>query len=131
VWLARRYQAGDELPGHHAWTIRDNKWRAARHGLDAEIIRDEDGNVLSLRESIEDLLEVLEDTAVELGCLGDLKGIETILERGTSATRQREVFADNRELPAVVDSLVEEFQTGTPQARRQPLDAVGGPSSRE
>ena len=31
VWLARRYQAGDELPRHHAWTIRENKWRAARH----------------------------------------------------------------------------------------------------
>ena len=121
VWLSDRYQAGLELPRHQAWTIRDNKWRAARYGLDAEIIRDEEGNLVSLRTSIEDLVDMLQPTAERLGCLDDLKGILSILERGTSATRQREVFAETKDLTAVVDSLVEELRTGTPAARRGKL----------
>ena len=112
VWLADRYDHGLELPHHRAWTIRDNKWRAARYGLEAEIIRDEEGNLVKLRRSIGDLIEKLEPTAERLGCLDELRGINDILERGTSATRQREVFEETKDLSAVVDSLVEEMKTG-------------------
>jgi carboxylate-amine ligase len=110
---------------HHAWTIRENKWRAARHGLEAEIIRDEEGNVMSLRRSIGDIAERLTPTAERLGCSEELKGIEEILERGTSATRQREVFRDTGDLSKVVDLLVEELESG--KARPLPDgDLVGG-----
>jgi glutamate---cysteine ligase / carboxylate-amine ligase len=115
VWLAERYNSGLELPEHRAWTIRDNKWRAARWGLDAEIIRDEDGNVMALRRSLGELVERLEPTAEKLGCLSQLRGVHDILERGTSATRQREVFAETHDLSAVIDSLVEEMRTGSPR----------------
>jgi carboxylate-amine ligase len=114
VWLAERYNNGLEVPTHQAWTIRDNKWRAARYGLEAEVIRDEEGNVISLRRSIGDLVERLEPTAERLGCLEDLRRVNAILERGTSATRQREVYARERNLAAVVDSLVEEMKRGSP-----------------
>jgi glutamate---cysteine ligase / carboxylate-amine ligase len=125
VWLGERYNAGLEIPTHKAWTIRDNKWRAARYGLDAEIIRDEEGNLMSLRRSITDLVDSLCPTAEKLGCLDDLMRVHTILERGTSATRQREVHAREHDLAAVVDSLVEEMKTGT--ARPLPdSDFVGG-----
>jgi YbdK family carboxylate-amine ligase len=125
VWLSERYNSGLQLPLHQAWTIRDNKWRASRYGLDAEIIRDEEGNLVHLRRSIGDLVERLSPIAERLGCLADLQRINDILERGTSATRQREVFSDTRDMAAVVDSLVEEMKTGLPQ----PLpdqDLVGG-----
>jgi carboxylate-amine ligase len=115
VWLSERYNAGLELPVHPAWTIRDNKWRAARYGLDAEIIRDEDGNLVHLRRSIADLVERLEPVAERLGCAGDLNRINQILERGTSSTRQREVHSSTGDLAAVVDALVEEMTTGTPK----------------
>jgi carboxylate-amine ligase len=114
VWLAERYNSGLGLPEHAAWTIRDNKWRAARYGLDAEIIRDEDGNLLSLRRSITDLVENLEPTAERLGCIDDLKGVLAILDRGTSATRQRESYGRHHELARVVDMLVDEMKSGTP-----------------
>jgi glutamate---cysteine ligase / carboxylate-amine ligase len=116
VWLSDQYNNGLEIPQHRAWTVRDNKWRAARYGIDAEIIRDEDGNVMSLRRSIGDLVERLSPVAERLGCLDDLNGINTILERGTSAVRQREVFAETRDLSKVVDLLVNEMKTGTPRA---------------
>ena len=116
VWLGERYNAGLSIPVHRAWTIRDNKWRAARYGLDAEIIRDEEGNLMALRRSISDLVEQLCPTAEKLGCLDDLMRVNTILERGTSATRQREIFGETHDLARVVDSLVEEMKTGTPRA---------------
>ncbi len=111
VWLGERYQSGLDLPAHRAWTIRENKWRAARYGLDAEIIRDEEGNLLSLRRSISDIVETLEPIAERLGCRDELVGIHDILENGTSASRQREVFAQTHDLSAVVDSLVTELKT--------------------
>jgi glutamate---cysteine ligase / carboxylate-amine ligase len=112
VWLTERYNSGLSLPEHHAWTIRDNKWRAARYGLDAEIIRDEEGNLLSLRRSISDVVETLGPTAERLGCSDDLQGVSRILDRGTSATRQREAYGRHHELAAVVDILVEEMKSG-------------------
>ena len=114
VWLGERYNAGLDLFQHQSWTIRENKWRAARYGLEAEIIRDEEGNLMSLRRSIGDLVERLEPTAEKLGCLDELLGINSMLERGTSATRQREVYTRTKDLSAVVDALVEEMKTGKP-----------------
>jgi glutamate---cysteine ligase / carboxylate-amine ligase len=115
VWLAERYNAGLEVPLHKAWTIRENKWRAARWGLDAEIIRDEEGNLLSLRRSIGDLVERLEPISERLGGIEDLRRVNDMLERGTSATRQREVYSETRDLSKVVDLLVEEMNTGSPR----------------
>jgi carboxylate-amine ligase len=125
VWLLDRYNSGLEFPTHHAWTIRENKWRAARYGLEAEIIRDEEGNLLALRRSIGDLVETLEPTAERLGCRDDLLRINDILERGTSSTRQREVHARAHDLAAVVDSLVDEMQSGSP-APLSSSDLIGG-----
>jgi carboxylate-amine ligase len=125
VWLAERYNSGLDMFEHQAWTIRENKWRAARHGLEAEIIRDEEGNVMSLRRSISDIVDRLAPTAERLGCLRELRGIDDILERGTSSTRQREVYRETGDLSRVVDHLVHELQSGKPR----PLgddDMIGG-----
>jgi carboxylate-amine ligase len=125
VWLGERYNAGLPLPQHKAWTVRENKWRAARYGLDAEIIRDEDGNLLSLRRSVGDTIEMLEPIAEKLGCYEDLCRVNEMLERGTSATRQREVYSRSRDMSQVVDSLVDEMLSGKPQALPD-SDLVGG-----
>ena len=92
--------------------------------MDAEIIRDEDGNLISLRRSIGDLVEKLEPCARNLGCHEELMGIPKILERGTSATRQREVFTETKDLSRVVDSLVDEMRSGKPHPL--PDDALAG-----
>jgi len=125
VWLGERYNGGHELPRHQAWTIRENKWRAGRYGLEAEIIRNEEGDLISIRRSIDDLVEELSPVADRLGCRADLHYIHTIMERGTSATRQREVHHRTGRLSGVVDALVEEMKRGEPE----PLpsdDFVGG-----
>jgi carboxylate-amine ligase len=79
---------------------------------------------VSLRRSLGDLVERLEPIAERLGCRDDLLRVNDILERGTSAVRQREVFGETKDLSAVVDSLVRELKTGvTPLSRG---DLVGG-----
>ena len=125
VWLCEQYNAGHDVPRHQQWTVRENKWRAARYGLDAEIIRDEEGNLVSLRRSVSDLVERLQPIARNLGCETDLLRVNDILERGTSATRQREVFDRTKDLSAVVDSLVEEMKSGAP-APLPDNDLAGG-----
>jgi glutamate---cysteine ligase / carboxylate-amine ligase len=125
VWLADRYNSGHDVPRHQAWTVRENKWRAARYGLEAEIIRNEEGDLISIRRSIGDLLEDLTPVADRLGCGADLANIHKILERGTSATRQREVHQRAGRLSAVVDSLVHEMKSGAPSSLPSD-DFVGG-----
>ena len=125
VWLSNEYNAGHDIPRHLQWTVRENKWRAARYGLDAEIIRDEEGNLVSLRRSIADLVERLQPCSRALGCEADLLHINDMLERGTSATRQREVYNETKDLSAVVDLLVEEMRTGKPRSLPNG-DLIGG-----
>jgi carboxylate-amine ligase len=114
VWLTEKYRNGEQLPQHRAWIVRENKWRAARYGIDGDIIRDEKGNTMPLRQSITELVADLRPSAERLGCLDDLDGVVKILERGTSSDRQRAVYARTTELTAVVDSLVEELKSGVP-----------------
>lgn len=114
VWLAEKYRTGGERPEHRAWIVRENKWRAARYGLEAEIIRDEEGKTMPVRKAITDLVKALGPTAERLGCADELAGVERILERGTSSDRQRAVFARTTDLNSVVDSLVDELKSGVP-----------------
>ena len=91
--------------------IRENKWRAARFGIDAELITDSFGKVVPVKKEVEKLIKELEPTAKELGADGELKNIMKIFESGTSSTRQRKVFNQSGgNWNAVIDSLINEFE---------------------
>ncbi|WP_279581598.1 glutamate--cysteine ligase [Fodinicola feengrottensis] len=53
----RELDRGYTLPLPKRWVVEENKWRAARYGLDAEIIADDKGTVVPLKQAISDLLE--------------------------------------------------------------------------
>ena len=92
---------------------RENKWRASRHGLAAELILDEHGTTRPLRESIAELVHDLSPLAQRLGCSAELDDVLAILDGGASYERQRKVAADNGgDVRAVVDSLLDEMRTG-------------------
>ena len=110
-WLDGLYDRGFSLPLPRGWVVRENKWRAARHGLEAEIIVDDAGDLIGIRESIGDLVEELSPTAGRLDCLPELRSALTILETGPSYVRQREVARATRSLVRVVDSLIAELAT--------------------
>lgn len=112
VDLDRRFEAGENLPNLQPWHVKENKWRAARYGLDAEIILDEDGNERLVTDDLNDLLEKLAPTAVRLGCADELAAVAEIPRRGASYQRQRQVAeATGGDLVAVVDALVKELGT--------------------
>ena len=68
VWLGDQYDEGTYLPLQRYWIVRENKWRAARWAVDAEIIVDEDGGLERLSDLIEKLLGLLGPVARRLGC---------------------------------------------------------------
>ena len=112
---------GYTLPTPAGWVVRENKWRAARHGLDADIVVDEKGTVRPVRQAITDLVEDLEPTARRLGCEAELADVGRILSVGASYQRQRAVAAaHDGDLRPVVDSLLGELRDGLP------ADCAGG-----
>ncbi|NLG54068.1 MAG: glutamate--cysteine ligase [Rhodococcus sp.] len=112
VDLDRRFERGENLPVLQPWHVKENKWRAARYGLDAEIITDPQCHERLVTDDLYDLLERLEPTARRLGCVDELASVADIPRRGASYQRQRRVEDEtNGNLVAVVDSLIAELST--------------------
>lgn len=110
VDLADRLDRGETLPTMPPWHVQENKWRAARYGLDAWIILDADSNERLLLEDLDELLVRLHPVAERLRCVDDLALVREIPRRGASYQRQRRVAeATDGDLVSVVDSVVREL----------------------
>ena len=96
-----------------SWFVRENKWRAARYGLEAIIIQDAAGNERLVTDDLRELVTRLEPIAARLRCTTELNDVLTILERGASYQRQLIVAESNSgSLKSVVASLVRELRDG-------------------
>jgi carboxylate-amine ligase len=113
--LSRELDAGRELPVLQPWYVRENKWRAARYGMEAIIIRNAAGDERLVTEDLEELLPALAPVAESLGCAAELENVRDILAVGASYQRQLRVAeANGGSLKAVVSSLVRELREGRP-----------------
>jgi carboxylate-amine ligase len=100
--------------------VQENRWRAMRYSFDEGLVDFAKGKVVPVTELIEELIEMIEEDASELGCLDDVLKVRRIFERGTSAHRQVRVYEDalaagsstEDALKAVVDKLIEETASG-------------------
>lgn len=93
--------------------IEENKWRAARYGLDGKMIDFGKREEVLTRALIKELLEFVDDVVDELGSRDEINYIYTILENGTSADRQLRVYRESGgDLQAVVDLLKKETLEG-------------------
>jgi carboxylate-amine ligase len=111
--MSERLDAGETLPTLQPWYVRENKWRAARYGLDAEIILDARGAERLVTDDVRDLLVTLAPVAERLGCAEQLDQVNLILEHGASYQRQLRVAeANGGSLKAVVASLTRELRHG-------------------
>ncbi len=88
--------------------IEENKWRAARWGLDGKLIDFGKRAEVPMRDLAVELLEFVDDVVDDLGSRQEVGYVLTILKEGTSADRQLRVFKDTGDLKAVVQHLVEE-----------------------
>jgi glutamate---cysteine ligase / carboxylate-amine ligase len=93
---------------YHRRLIEENKWRAARWGLDGKLIDFGRRREVPMRELALELLEVVDDVVDELGSRREIEYVRTILSDGTSADRQLQVYGKTGDLRAVVESVVEE-----------------------
>jgi carboxylate-amine ligase len=115
---SERFERGEPIPTHHRILTSENKWLAARHGLDAPLIDLATGrrNRVPVTRLVRRALREAQPHARELGCERELEGIEEILRRGPSATHQLRIFNANRDIVEVVREIAEQTEAGMPVA---------------
>ena len=93
--------------------IDENRWRAARYGLDGKLIDFGRCCEMDERELLHEMLEFISTEVDELGLQSEIEHIETIIREGTGADRQLQAWERSRgDLKAVVDQIVEETYEG-------------------
>lgn len=113
VWLDQEIESGSLSPVidmRHYWIARENKWQAARYGLEGRYIRLDKASSRTIKEETEKLLKKLQPMAVSLNCENYFSGLYETIKNGTSSDRQREIFAKTASLPLVVNSLVNDLK---------------------
>jgi carboxylate-amine ligase len=104
-----RYETGAELPSYHRILTTENKWLAARYGLEAPVMDLVTGrrNRVPVAQLVRRALREIEPHARELGSERELEGIRDILDRGNGADRQLRVFNANRDIVEVVSEIAD------------------------
>ncbi len=107
--ISDRYDAGEEIPTYHRILTSENKWLAARYGLEAPIMDLETGRRIRvpIAKLVRRTLRDVEPHARELGSERELEGIEALLARGNSAERQLRVFNANRDIVEVARAIAD------------------------
>ncbi|HEY7561393.1 MAG TPA: carboxylate-amine ligase [Gaiellaceae bacterium] len=108
------YDAGKEMPSYHRILVSENKWLAARYGLEAPLMDLAAGrrNRVPVAQLIRRALRDVEPHARELGSDRELEGIRDILDRGNGADRQLRVFNANRDILEVAREISEATEAG-------------------
>jgi carboxylate-amine ligase len=105
--LCERYTAGEEIPTFHRILTTENKWLAARYGLEAPVMDLATGrrNRIPIAQLVRRTLQEIEPHARELGGERELDGIRDILARGNGSDRQLRIFNANRDIVEVVQEI--------------------------
>jgi glutamate---cysteine ligase / carboxylate-amine ligase len=104
--LCIHFEEGTPLRDYPWEMLDENKWLAARHGLDGELIDLPDASRVPARELTRRLLDRLREHAQDLGSLDDFEAVEDLLAKGNGAARQVVVYEANRDLREVVAEIV-------------------------
>jgi glutamate---cysteine ligase / carboxylate-amine ligase len=104
--LAAHYEAGEKLGEYPLEMLDENKWLAARHGLDGEIVDLPDRKMVRTADLTRRLYDRLREHAEQLGAGNELEGILDLLEGGTGASRQRLVYEANRDFRELMREIV-------------------------
>lgn len=114
-YYSRMYDRGEELPRIPDWYIAENKWRASRYGMEANLIVDEAGNQEDVTTTIRNMLPELLPIAEEIGCRDELEHIHEIIRKGAAYQRLTIAAARHEDGPrAMVELMQDEFKAGHP-----------------
>jgi|TARA_B110001454_G_scaffold51960_1_gene50846 carboxylate-amine ligase len=113
VGLSNFYDDGAQLPILDPWVIQENKWRATRYGIDADIIVDEGGSLQSLKGAILETIDKILPIAEDLGCRNELIQLGDIVDNN-QAPYQRQIlhYNKNNEYSDIISSTINELGKG-------------------
>ncbi|MDH3683057.1 MAG: glutamate--cysteine ligase [Acidimicrobiia bacterium] len=112
---AGRFNRGELPPPPREWTIRENRWLAARYGVEAKLIVDDEGRREPARAVLERLIDDLRPTAERLGSSAELEDVLELWSIGPSYLRQRRMIEAGCSLQDVVAGLIEQLETDEPR----------------
>ncbi|MFA7447287.1 MAG: carboxylate-amine ligase [Weeksellaceae bacterium] len=90
--------------------IAENKWRAGKNGVNAELIDFGKEESVPYEDLLEELIDFVDDVVDELDCRKEVAYAREILKMGTGADRQLKVFEQTGDLKKVVDFMIQETE---------------------
>ena len=104
--LSEHFEARQKLSHYPYEMLDENKWLAARHGLEGDLVDLPDRRMVSAKELARRLYDRLREHAQDLGAERELEGIIDLLEKGTGASRQRLVYEANHDWVELLREIV-------------------------
>ncbi len=123
--LYKLYEANQGFRLYRRALIMENKWRASRYGLDGKLIDFGKQIEVPTRDLVREYLHFIDDVVDELNSREEINYIHTILERGTGADRQLQVYKETGDLKKVVDYIIEETEQGLEETEPVAVRKVG------
>jgi carboxylate-amine ligase len=105
--LSQHFESGQELSRYPFEMLDENKWLAARHGLDGELVDLPRDERVPTRVLVKRLLDRVRPHCQELGSDRELEAVEDLLERGNGAARQAVVYEANQDFKELMAEIVE------------------------
>jgi len=124
VKLHRLYTSNQSWRIYRRALIEENKWRAARYGIEGKLIDFGKEAEVPMKTLIPELLELVDDVVDDLGSRSAVNYVHTILSEGTSAERQLKVYQETGDLRQVVRHLVSETRAGSSEKKPSSAHAV-------
>ncbi len=110
--LMRMHRDNQQWRYYPATLIEENKWRAVRWGTEGSLIDFGRQKEVPTKDLIYELLEFVDEVVDLLECRAEIEYVRTILEKGTSADRQRNVYLETGSFESVVDHVLDETMRG-------------------
>jgi carboxylate-amine ligase len=124
VKLHRLYTRNQSWRIYRRALVEENKWRAARYGIEGKLIDFGREAEVPMRELMLELIEFIDDVVDDLGSRSAVDYIHTILNEGTSAERQLRVYHQTGDLKDVVRHLVMETRASVQDAKSNSAAAI-------
>jgi carboxylate-amine ligase len=104
--LAEHFEEGKRLSRYPYEMLDENKWLAARHGLDGELVDLPKMARVRTSDLARRLMERLRPHAEDLGSADDFDCLEDLIDNGNGGSRQRVVYEANHDLREVVSEIL-------------------------
>ncbi len=108
VGMSNHYDNGTQLPYLDNWILYENKWRATRYGIDADLIMDENGTQVPIKDEIINTITNLSPEVNDLNLGGSMDRIIQRIKSGHAYYKdQINIFNKNNDLKDVIRNDLE------------------------